>query len=405
MALATAAPLGAQLPLKLENTKLLSSTFDRSVEHEALDCHVEPMKPFFDFAFRFELGYTARCSLSQFRGEPADVGTVLKITPENGNPVSLGQHFTVPPIAAQYREKIQWQHLHAEIELSGVFAAGEGEYEIDLALVDGRNRIHRKSWRAKAFLHGKESQAVVEMKPNTVAAISLPFWKGTSTSATGFHLTVLLDAAPINPYSRKLRAGDGAFLRGAVSSLLRQLPVASVRLVAFNLDQQTRIFEDKDFDRTGLRKLAEALDKLELGRISYQTLHRQNGWAELLAKLVREETSAEHRADAVVFIGPTNRIDAKIEPEFLSDVRRTELPLFYFEYFPRLGRDFPDAIERVTSAQAGTTFKIHSPGELAAAITRMRKKLDVDARSKAMHTDASPGRKLSYPTVPSSMMQ
>ncbi len=369
----------AQLPLTSDNKRAFSGAFDKDAKSDPLDCHIEPMKPFFDFAFRFEIGYVARCSIRQFEGKATNLGALLRISPEGARPSFLGQRLTLPDISPEMREKIQWQHLNAEFEFSGVFAAGEGDYAIDLAIVDGHHRVRRKSWRAKAFVHGKEQQATQALKPGAIAAISLPFWKGTSTEGNGLHLTVLLDAAPMNPYSRRLRAWDGAFLLGSVSSLLRHLPVASVRLVAFNLDQQAEIYRDDDFDHSGLLRLAQALSKLELGTISYKTLQRQNGWAGLLVKLVREETVAEHPSDAVIFIGPTNRIDAKIPPESVNIARRNDVPVFYFEYYPRIGSEFPDTIQHLTDAQKGTTFRIHSPGELADAIGKMERKLNVKA--------------------------
>ncbi len=377
--LLTAIRTFAQLPLTAENAHTFSRAFDKDGKGDPLDCHIEPMKPFFDFAFRFEIGYVARCSMRQFEGEATTLGALIRITPESEKSSVLGQHLTLPNVSPEMREKINWGHLNAEFEFSGVFAAGEGDYSIELAIVDDHDRVRRKSWRAKAFVHGKEAHATQALKPGTVAAISLPFWKGTSMDGNGLHLTVLLDAAPMNPYSRKLRAWDGAFLLGSVSSLLRHVPVASVRLVAFNLDQQAEIFREDDFDHSGLRNLAQALSKLELGSISYKTLQRQNGWADLLVKLVRDETAAEHLSDAVVFIGPTNRIDAKIPPELLNMPGRSDLPFFYFEYYPRIGSEFPDAIQHVTNARNGTTFRIHSPGEFADAIGKMQRKLKVDA--------------------------
>ena len=376
--LLTAIRTFAQLPLTAENAHTFSRAFDKDVKHDPLDCHIEPMKPFFDFAFRFEIGYVARCSMRQFEGNATTLGTVLRIAPDSEKAYMLGQHLALPDISPEMKSKINWQHLNAEFEISGVFAAGEGDYAIDLAIMDSHNRIRRKSWRAKAFVHGKEAQATQALKPGAIAAISLPFWKGTSMDGNGLHLTVLLDAAPMNPYARKLRAWDGAFLLGSVSSLLRHLPVASVRLVAFNLDQQAVLFREDDFDHSGLRNLAQALSKLELGSISYKTLQRQNGWADLLMKLVHDEAAAEHPSDAVVFIGPTNRIDAKISPELFNTPGRGDLPFFYFEYYPRIGSEFPDTIQNVTNARNGTTFKIHSPGELADAIGKMQKKLGVD---------------------------
>ncbi len=371
------APAWGQLPLTPQQVKTFSPLLNDSFKTDPLSCHVETLRPFFDFSFRYEIGYIVECPLNQFGGQAGTLGTVLRITPVSGASTVLGQSFDIPAPPPESKGKLNIKHLRANLEFSGFVSAGEGEYEVDLVVVDGHRRCFRKHWHAKAHAQGSEAQAAAAMPPNTVAAVSLPNWNGTSDDGTGLRLTVLLDAAPINPYALKLRAWDRAFLLGSVASLLRQVPVASVRLVAFNLDQQQEIYRDDDFDRTGIYRLAGALNRLELGTISYRTLQRAEGSGELLAGLVRAEALREHPADAVVFVGPTLRLDRKIAPELLSTQSHAETPFFYLEYCPIIGREFPDSIQHVISARNGVTFKLHSPGDLAHAITKMQKMLVV----------------------------
>jgi hypothetical protein len=271
---------------------------------------------------------------------------------------------------------VDFQHIRNEVEFSGVFAAGEGDYDVQLVVIDERNRRCRKTWQAKAHPHGDESRAMLAMPPGSVAAVSLPPWKGISSGGKGFKLTVLLDAAPVNPFSSKLRAWDRAFLLGALSSLLRQTSLASVRMVAFNLDQQHEIFRENDFDHSGLYRLSSALNRLELGTVSYSILQRQQGWQELLARLMREEMSRGKPSDAVVFLGPTSRLDTKMFVRTLDAKNGVHSPLFYFQYSPPRGREFPDTIQYLVSAYDGTTFHLHSPGDLARAIAKMQEELE-----------------------------
>ncbi len=367
-------PAVAQMPLTRETERTLPRLFESASKGDALHCHVETFKPFLDFAFRYEVGYLLQCPLAQFDGKPTALGTIVRVQPEGAGPTSLGQSFVIPEIPAPEKKHIDLRRLHQEIEFSGVFAIGEGAYQVDLVVFDEHDRSYRKSWRAKASPHGSESEAPLAIAPGTVAAISLPPWQGTSDDGAGLHVTVLLDAAPMNPYSSKLRAWDRAFLLGALSSVLRQLPLASVRVSAFNLDQQQELFREEDFDHTALGRLAGALSKLELGTVSARVLGQQNGWADLLTRLVRTEAVREQPSDAVIFIGPTSRIGQKL-PEFLDVKGGADLPFFYFEYYPQLGRDFPDSIEHITDGRGGTTFKLHSPGDLARAIRKMQKQL------------------------------
>lgn len=374
------APARAQLPLSRPAEKNFARVFDKDFNGGRLNCHVEPFKPFFDFSFRYEFGYVIQCPLNQFEGKPTNVATLLRVTPTGGDPTLLGQSFTIPALPPAREGKVDFRRLHAEMEFSGVFIAGEGEYEIELAVLDDQNRLHRKSWRMTASPHGKESSIPAALQPHKVGSISTPVWKGTSDDGKGLHLTVLLDAAPVNPYSSKLRAWDRAFLLGALSSLLRQMPLASVHLVAFNLDQQQELYRDEDFDHLGMYRLSAALTKLELGTVSYKVLQRPNGWGDVLANLVRQEVVRGQPADAVVFIGPNQRITRKLPPEMFAPEKRASVPFFYMEYFPRYGSDFPDSIEHITNARNGTTFKLHSPGDLAEAISKMKKHLPLEER-------------------------
>jgi len=368
------APALAQMPLTRENERTFSRLFESGPKGDALHCHLETFKPFLDFAFRYEVGYLLQCPLGQFDGKPTALGTIVRVQPEGAGPTNLGQSFVIPEIPAAEKKRVDLRRFRQDIEFSGVFAIGEGEYQVDLVVFDERDRIFRKNWRAKASPHGNESEAPPAIAPGTVAAISLPPWQGTSDVGAGLHVTVLLDAAPMNPYSSKLRAWDRAFLLGALSSVLRQLPLASVRVSAFNLDQQRELFREEDFDRSGLRRLAGALSNLELGTVSAKVLGRQDGWADLLTRLVRTEALQRQPSDAVIFIGPTSRIGQKV-PEFLDVKGGADLPFFYFEYYPQLGRDFPDSIEHITDRRGGTTFKLHSPGDLARAIRKMQMQL------------------------------
>ncbi len=366
----------AQLPLAPDSEKTFSRVFEEGPKGDRLDCHVDTFKPFLDFSFRYEIGYVVHCPIRQFQGRQSTVGTLLRVKGETGRAITLGESFLVPAMPAELRDKVNLRHMHNEVEFSGVFAAGEGDYDVQLVVLDDHNRSCQKTWQAKAHPHGNESQASAAMQAGTVAAISLPAWKGTSNNLAGMKLTVFLDAAPVNPYSSKLRAWDRAFLLGALSSLLRQIPLASVHIVAFNLDQQREIFRENDFDHTGLFRLSSALNRLELGTVSYRILQRQEGWEELLGGLIREESLSRKSSDAVVFLGPTSRVDTKMSTLIVDAKRSTNTPLFYLQYSPFPGREFPDAIQYLVSSYGGTTFHLHSPGDLAHAIAKMQDQLD-----------------------------
>lgn len=354
----------------------MNRLFYQPPHEQDLECRVQVFKPFLDFAFRFESGYTVQFPLRQFEGEANTLYTFLQITPEGGKTILLGETFGIPAMPAALRQKVNLKRFSDEGEVSGAFAMGEGTYHLDLLVIDGHHRAFQKTWRVTAAARGKEKLAAITMPPLTAASAMLMGRRDDAKKkdAAGPRLTVLLDAAPIVPRSLNLRAWDRAFLLGSLSSLLGDASYSSVRVVAFNLDQQVELFRQENFGRADFRELAIALRKLELGKVSYRTIQDQQGWSQLLARLVNEEAAAKEPSDAVIFLGPRARIEEKVPPEMLRLEGATPR-FFYFEYFAYVGRDFPDTVHYLTNACKGTVLKLHSPAELAEGIRKMQRML------------------------------
>ena len=160
---------------------------------------------------------------------------------------------------------------------------------------DGKSDRGSEARRKRSADHGTALYSNCRFRPFLV--------RRNGTFRQRLRLTILLDAVPMNPRSLKLRAWDRAFLLDSISSVLREIPSESVRIVAFNLDQQEEISRDDNFDRSGLARLSHALRKVELGSISYHKLSQPQGWSEMLTRLSKDELEAEEPADAVIFLG------------------------------------------------------------------------------------------------------
>jgi hypothetical protein len=172
----------------------------------------------------------------------------------------------------------------------------------------------------------------------------------------------------------------------SLAGLLQQTPCASVRLIAFSLQQQREIFRQDHFDASGFLKLSQAIGDLELGTISVHTLQNRLGWVDLLARLSNQEVTAADLSDVVIFLGPATMLDHKVPPENLKPRETSNPRFFYFEYYPqwRGGSEFPDSIEHLTKARQGTIFKIHSPGEWAQAIQKMLRQQKAGSEKPAL---------------------
>jgi len=368
--------LQAQAPVSASDTHLVGKYLDQAVlRAEPLRCDIKPFDPFLDFAFRFDVGYIVLCPLKEFGGNESTVLAFVRVTPEGGSSIVLGDVYKLNAISDKMRARTDIGKLKQKMELSGGFAVGEGRYLVEVLVVDkGTLRMCRRRWTVSIARKRKERQIPLRVSEHTVVPITFLPWKGQfDTSGRGLRLTVLLNAAPIYPFSTRLHAWDRSFLLSTLSSVIAQVDCQSVRLVAFNLEQQKEIYREDHFDESGFDKLAQAMRSLELAAISYQTLQNREGPLDVLARLANLERTETHPSDLAIFLGPQSRFYQKIHPVFLQPATEGNPQFFYLEYVPPWvrGAEFPDSVEYVTKALAGTSYKIHSPAELAHALEKI----------------------------------
>lgn len=364
-------PAVAQVPVDPEATARVNQAFAEPPKSNSLHCSIIATRPDVDFSFRFYAGYIAECPLSQFEGKEINVAGYLRVSPRDGEPIVLAESYHMAAMTPEMLAKANPGKLKTYIELAGGFTMGEGEYVVEVLLVDSRNRICHKRWSVKAARNHEQRAVSLALPPHTASEIMFTPWDGKLSSRGGLRVTILLNAAPINPLESKLRPWDRAFLLESVMSLLRQTPCSSVRLAAFNLEQQKEFFRSEAFDGSAFANLSHALRKLALGTVSYQVLQDHQGASRLVMEMANREIAAQQPSDVVIFLGPTTRFADKPKSELLNNSRNGRPRFFYFDYYPWLGRDFPDSISHLTKALHGTTYQIHSPGELGKGIQKM----------------------------------
>ena len=366
-----AAPSTAQEPLNAAESQSIGRVFDNDALPDLLHCSIQARKPMLDFAFRFDVGFVVSCSLARFAGRATKVLIYARITPEGGKPVLLGETYRV----AGAKPEVKARQLKQDIEMSGGFAVGEGRYQVEVLVLDQETaRVSSKRWRTSVVRNSVRRAAQIAVPPGTVLPLAARPWPiRMDTSGKGLRITVLLDAAPLNPRTPALRAWDRAFLLGSLSSLLKQIPCASVRLRAFNLDQQRELFRQDQFDDAGFTELAETLRTLELGTVSYHVLQQGAGGLNLLEDYANSELRAEDLSDAVIILGPETRYFATVS---LTKFKKRESPnphFYYFEYFPGHlpGSLEPDALASLTKRLEGTVCPIFSPDDLARCVQKV----------------------------------
>jgi hypothetical protein len=195
----------------------------------------------------------------------------------------------------------------------------------------------------------------------------------------------------------------------SVTSLLRELPVQSVRLIAFNLDQRTIIFRRDGFEAGQNDELTEALRQLELGLLDYKAMRERPEPMDLLLGLVQAELGDPLPPDALIVIGPRTRLHDDVRPDAMGKYSAVSSKIFDLQF--QVSRPTPpgrgpmsgsgvgdasarreppmstspdlqgtltpaeDTIERLVSRLKGQTIPIRSPHDLAGAIQRMDQRI------------------------------
>ena len=387
-----------QKPLSAADSARIGHFLDSDRSPDLLHCRIRPQKPAFDFVFRFDVGYIVSCSLARFGGSAGKVFIFARVTPDGGKALLLGDTYRL----------VDFVRVGTSVKMSGGFAVGEGKYQVEVLVVDQETgRTSRKSWRALVARRSGHVAAQVAVPPGSVIPRGVVPWPiKMDTTGKGLRVTFLLNAAALNPRSPSLAARDRAFLLGSLVSMLNQIPYGSVRVRAFNLDQQRELFRQDQFDHAGFMKLTESLRTLELGTVSVDVL-RERGWLEMLVDYANGELLAADPSDTVIILGPRLPTNWRRGTHYYGEVpggmlegRKTPIPHFYyFEYYPsflwgrgqrfRGGVDRPEVLSRLTRRLDGTVYEFSTPSDLVHAIQKMLAQLQPREDSLRLHPSAN----------------
>lgn len=280
----------------------------------------------------FDLRYHARFAFRLPWSEIPEGGKLrarIHVTPQKGAPVLLGEYFDIPSVSEALR-KLPPDQASSPIaaSVSGDFVVGPGKYQVELLFFTPDNRTFFKEWRFKTE---PDAGFAGLMRPNTVDEAPQSRWAG-KFDPNGIRLTLLLNATGTS--ASQARLWDTHFLLTMVNTVLERLPCRSLRLVAFNLDQQGELFRRDEFNLEAWNDLEAALKGTELSTIDYRNL-RPNSVPEFLTHLVKQEISEP--VDAVVLVGRRAHFLSKTPPELKAPLR-SGAKLFY------LRQDSPECL-------------------------------------------------------------
>jgi hypothetical protein len=338
--------------------------FTPKPDDKPLRCEVRPLRPTLDFSFRFQAGYRVRVPMNQFAGAGHSWGVVMRVTPEGGAPVYLGHRTRLPEIPK----------TTVQLELGGGYLLGEGHYRVAWQLYDETGRVCRAEWKVEARRTHADRNVRMSLAPETATPLYVRAPGDHRDDAPPLRVTVLLDVAPLSPRRTRMSARDNIMLLGTLSALLDRLPTRSVRLVAFNLDQQKELYRRDGFTPGQLSDVARTVETLQLGMVDYHVLQNRGGNVTLLADLVNRELTTPEPSDVVLFLGPLARFGERFPEQLLERPAGAAPHFFYLQYRPpflRMQATLPDLIHSLVGRLKGKVVVMNSPGDFEKGIQQI----------------------------------
>lgn len=338
-----------------------------------LKCRVHPVQPRLNLGFRFQAGYSIEIPMEQYSGTGHWWSVIFRVTPQANerDPVWFVSRRRIPPTNGQ----------KALAEFGGAYLVGEGQYKVDMLLVDDSDRVCSTGWKMRAKLNEEVRNARPGLPPGAVDDLSLRRSRYSPARQTGedthYKVSILMHAASTFPNRVRLQGYDRMLLVSALSSLLERLPVRSVRLTIFNLDQQKELYRTAELSGSSFQEAIEAVNDLELGTVDYGTLQNRTGHIDLVSDLLHRELAMNDRPDLVIFLGPLGHWTGRVSDEQLPS---GNLPPVYniqlrpWRYLP--SGLLPDLIERTVRRLGGRTKQVYSPEDFAESIQDIERLLN-----------------------------
>jgi hypothetical protein len=333
-------------------------------------CEVHPLRPQLNYGFYFVSGYVGHLPLKRYGGEGHRFAVLTRVTSQDHEhpPVYLSQFFRTPRLPGK---------THSNLELDGAFFTGPGRYKVEWLVVDREGGLCRTDWQIDAKSPHADEEMTVSLPPGVVTPVRYGRWSGPSGGS--LRITILLHVAPFSPRRLKLRPYDQTMLLSSVLAVLDRMPVAQVKLIAFNLDQQQELFRSDDLDSKGWDDLVGAISKVNFLTVPVSVLLHRNGHLDVVRRLIEDELAAAEPSDLVLFLGPTAR-----QTEKLRFSTENDKPSFwYFEYKPNYqrGAEFPDILSNTVRGLSGKVVRIYNPHDFFVAMNRMQTIMQIPRRA------------------------
>lgn len=378
----------AQIPAPLETPagQRFAEHFDHVWEHPAgtpLRCEVIHSEARLEFGQDYwsEYGFTVRLAqIDPAAGRDGMVG--VRVTPLE--PASRRAYFfspaTVPDVAAGVEVSGK---IKASMKASGggVLNFGAGRYRIDWLFQLKNLQSCRDSWTLRT---GPAPELPGRLQAGEADTLDVKQWAGFSATPgrEPRRATILIHATPRRGVRDRVHIApqDIVALMGCLRSLLVTGRYNSARIVVFQFYRTSVVLEIDSLDPAGFRRVADALEAVDIGTIDVSTLQRANSRDDFLAGLVLREQRVEPPAQDVYLLGFTRGFADSWSVNWPAGsklpFRLSYLAITYQQQTPQ------DAIAQLVRKAGGHVVAIYDPRQLGKFLRGMTGTLPglVDAR-------------------------
>ncbi|MDA1315969.1 MAG: hypothetical protein O2968_21815 [Acidobacteria bacterium] len=336
--------------------------FPRSRE---ISCKVRDFKPRLDLEFRLHTGYWVEIPFRQLNG-PATIWKVTlmvePVSPESAKPMISEQFIETGPIP---------EHAKGTIEISGSFAAGEGEYRASWHFADLQGRYCSVAWDVTAKRSRGDRKVPLALAPGEVKTARMYLFRpedpvDRSASGQALRLKVFLNLDTGSRQRATVRPWRIAPMLAVMRNLFRRPEFVEFALVAYSQEDQKVLHredygEDFDFQALGL-----AIRDLAPATVEFSDL-RKDSETGFVEQLLAAELDSDDKADAIVFIGYEHWEGKKISKQSVQQMRR-EVPVFYFNFARHA---WTTTLGSVVKAWGGSQLRVRGPRDLVKAIDKV----------------------------------
>ncbi|HEU0124378.1 MAG TPA: hypothetical protein VFQ91_27865 [Bryobacteraceae bacterium] len=347
-----------------QSMETIKKVFEGPARESTLQCRVETLNPRLGFSLMHWSGFNLLIPMKQFPpgGEEVRFGLAIEITPKGGKSVYLGDRFAVP------RSKDDRPAPKGlMVNYMAGYYVGPGEYRVRIYAGDNRNAECTKEWSIRAAA----GKAASRLEPNQVTAVGEERWRGLAKDGPENRLTVILDASPLMPRRNmvKLSSYDRSVLLTSLVTLLDTTRATSANVIAVDPRNRKIIFQTERFTQRELRRLARAVDSINMGIVSVDTLRGPSS-SDFMETVLAAAQDPASRSDATVFLGPVWSWYGKLTPR--SREIAQGLPNAHFLGLTRFPGLPDNLVAQVVKAANGRVKQLVTPNDFAKALEKVK---------------------------------